>query len=144
MLRIAQSLGDALGGARSVELAEIAPIFIPSDAAVSGRHFDSRIFSDSILFVLLRLRHFFDRDGTGLLLILALSEEFAVNLIMDELVVERVRADVSTAAQARTDLEWKRIRAAIQRAIAPYAGAHEAVVRALAGLCPEYELDCET
>jgi hypothetical protein len=64
---------------------------------------------------------------------------------MDELVVERVRADVSTAvAQARTDLEWKQIRAAIQRAIAPFAGAHEAVVRALAGLCPEYEIDCET
>lgn len=64
---------------------------------------------------------------------------------MDELVVARVRSDVSTAvAQVRTDLEWKQIRVAIQRAIAPFAGAHEAVLRALVGLCPEYGIVCET
>ena len=68
-----------------------------------------------------------------------------MNLIMDELVVDRVRADVSNAAaRVRTDFEWKQIRVAIQRAIAPFAGAHEAVLRALAELCPEFEVDCET
>lgn len=68
-----------------------------------------------------------------------------MNLTMDDAVVKRVRADASKAVTpVRTDLEWKEIRVAIQRAIAPFPGAHEAVSRALLALCPEFEFDRET
>ena len=68
-----------------------------------------------------------------------------MNLTMDDAVVKRVRADASKAVTPeRTDLEWKELRVAIQRAIAPFPGAHEAVSRALLALCPEFEFDRET
>ncbi len=56
-----------------------------------------------------------------------------MNLTMDA-VVNRIPVSVfSTAASApeQTPIQWARIRAAIERAIAPFAGAHEAVIRAL-------------
>ena len=56
-----------------------------------------------------------------------------MNLTMDE-VVEWFSVSVlfnAAATPERTAVQWARVRAAIERAIAPFAGAHEAVVRAL-------------
>lgn len=56
-----------------------------------------------------------------------------MNLTMDA-VVNRIPLSVffsGASAPEQTATQWARIRAAIEQAIAPFAGAHEAVVRAL-------------
>ena len=62
-----------------------------------------------------------------------------MNLNMDE-VVDRTLASVFSRAASpeRTEQQWARIRVAIERAIAPFAGAHEAVVRALEELADDW------
>jgi hypothetical protein len=53
---------------------------------------------------------------------------------MDEVIV-RIRVSIFSCFRVvmpeRTEMEWARVRIAIERAIAPFAGAYEAVVRAL-------------
>ena len=56
-----------------------------------------------------------------------------MNLTMDA-VINRIPLSVFftvASAPEQTATQWARIRTAIERAIAPFAGAHEAVVRAL-------------
>ncbi|MEO8125541.1 MAG: hypothetical protein ABI822_00540 [Bryobacteraceae bacterium] len=66
------------------------------------------------------------------------SGEVFVNLIMDAVAAQRPQNTVfQTAKQANSAAQWARVRAAIERAIAPFAGAHEAVIRALEELALE-------
>lgn len=62
-----------------------------------------------------------------------------MNLSMDA-VVEWIPMNVflGAAAPERSEVQWARIRVAIERAIAPFAGAHEAVVRALEELADDW------
>ena len=63
-----------------------------------------------------------------------------MNLSMDE-VVNWIPLSVfsdSAAGPEGTALQWTRIRAAIDRAIAPFSGAHEAVMQALEVLANDW------
>ncbi|MEO8052736.1 MAG: hypothetical protein ABI833_20190 [Acidobacteriota bacterium] len=66
------------------------------------------------------------------------SGEVFVNLIMDTAAAQRPQNTVFRAAKPpNSAAQWARVRAAIERAIAPFAGAHEAVIRALEALALE-------